>query len=89
MGSIVLFAMGPRFVPWSIAVLAGVVVIDAALYFFTGQLAVCYRCRSEFRGIELSDAVEPWDLAIGEKYRPIRDAPSRPAAADENSSSGA
>ncbi|MBL1215992.1 MAG: hypothetical protein D8M59_00685 [Planctomycetes bacterium] len=66
--SIVLFALDQ--VAWSILVLLGMVIVDFAIGRFMGQCLVCYRCRSEFRETPVDPVVhEPWDLAIGEKYR--------------------
>lgn len=53
---------------WVWAVLGGAVLIDAALYFVTGIVVVCYRCRAEFRGLPYNPAVKPFDLATSEKY---------------------
>lgn len=57
---------------WAMLLLLAAVVVDRIIYVFTGQCLVCYRCRSEFRDLVIDDSHEPWDLAIGEKYRPIR-----------------
>lgn len=67
--SVVLFAF--RHVTAAIVVLALAVLIDGVIWFFTGECVVCYRCRSEFRGEEISPEVESWEIEIGEKYRPI------------------
>lgn len=67
--SVILFARNQLVA--SIVVLALAVVIDALLYRFIGKCLVCYRCRSEFRATPIDESHEPWDLAIGEKYRPI------------------
>jgi len=68
--SVTLFALDQ--VVWSIAVLVLAVVVDLLAAWFTGQCLVCYRCRSEFRSVPVTDEHEPWELAIGEKYRPVR-----------------
>jgi hypothetical protein len=65
--ALVLFAM--NLVLWALAVLGAVVVIDGVIYLFTGRCLVCYRCRSEFRDTPIGEKHEPWDLAVGEKYR--------------------
>lgn len=51
------------------AILATAAAIDAGLYFLFPKVTVCYRCRSEFRGIPLNSAHEGFDLATAEKYR--------------------
>jgi uncharacterized protein (DUF983 family) len=53
------------------AVLGGAVLIDAALYFVTGRVVVCYRCRAEFRGLPYNPAIKPFDLATSEKYAEV------------------
>lgn len=53
------------------AVLGGAVLIDAALYFVTGVVVVCYRCRAEFRGLPYNPAIKPFDLATSEKYAEV------------------
>jgi len=53
---------------WVWIVLGGAVVVDAALYFVTGVVTVCYRCRAEFRGAAYNPAHSGFDLATSEKY---------------------
>jgi hypothetical protein len=59
---------------WAMGVLLAAVVLDRIVYVFTKECLVCYRCRSEFRDLTIDESHDPWDLAIGEKYRPIRQA---------------
>lgn len=59
---------------WAMGVLLGTVVIDRIVYVFTRECLVCYRCRSEFRDVKIDESHESWDLSIGEKYRPVRQA---------------
>jgi hypothetical protein len=54
-----------------VCVLAAATVADALLYLFVPKITVCYRCRAEFRGIPVNPDHEAFELAIGEKYRPI------------------
>lgn len=63
----VLFAL--NLLLWSLAVLGAMAMIDLVIYCFTGRCLVCYRCRSEFRGLPISKGHPGWDLATGEKYR--------------------
>lgn len=53
---------------WVWIVLGAAVVVDAALYFVTGIVTVCYRCRAEFRGVTYNPAHSGFDLATSEKY---------------------
>ncbi len=53
-------------------VLGACAVLDALIYFFVGRCIVCYRCRSEFRDTPIGSHHQGWDLAVGEKYRPVR-----------------
>ena len=57
----------------SMGVLASAVILDSLIYYFTPRCVVCYRCRTEYHEAPVSPSVEPWDLSIGEKYRPIRE----------------
>lgn len=57
---------------WGLVVLAACAILDALVYFFVGRCIVCYRCRSEFRDTPIGQHHEGWDLAVGEKYRPVR-----------------
>ena len=68
--SVVLFALGH--VALSLGVLFAAVIVDQVISRFTSRCVVCYRCRSEYRQLEISPEIEAWDLAIGEKYRPVR-----------------
>lgn len=69
--SLILFGLGN--VVAALGILALAVVVDRIVYYVTGRCLVCYRCRSEFRDLTIdTQHHEPWDLAIGEKYRPIR-----------------
>jgi len=78
----VLFAMG--LLVASVSVLAAVVVVDGVIAFFTGRCLVCYRCRSEFRDIPIAKDHPGWDLATGEKYRPIEPSEfDEPSGGDE------
>lgn len=72
---------------WGMIVLAACAVLDALVYFFVGRCIVCYRCRSEFRDTPIGQHHQGWDLAIGEKYRPVRqDAAKAPELNDSNDS---
>lgn len=74
--SVILFARGQAL--WAMGVLLVAVGIDRIAYVFTKECLVCYRCRSEFRDLTIDSSHEPWDLAIGEKYRPVRQAAADP-----------
>lgn len=54
-----------------LVVLALVVALDLAILLFSRKLLVCYRCRSEFRGLPIRPDQPGWELSVGEKYRPI------------------
>ena len=53
---------------WVWIVLGAAVLVDAALYFVTGIVTVCYRCRAEFRGAAYNPGHSGFDLATSEKY---------------------
>jgi len=56
----------------SMGVLAAAVVADSLIFSLTPKCVVCYRCRTEYHGLDIAPSIEPWELAIGEKYRPVR-----------------
>jgi len=66
-GGIVCFVIGQ--VVWGLAALGGTALLDLMIYPFTKRCLVCYRCRSEFRDLPISNNHPGWDLATGEKYR--------------------
>lgn len=65
---LVSFVLLSRHTLAALAVLAGVVVIDALIYLFVGTLTVCYRCRAEYRNVAYNPAHSGFDLATAEKY---------------------
>jgi hypothetical protein len=52
-----------------VTVLIVAMLIDAVLYWFVPRITVCYKCRSEFRGVPVNPRHEGFELAVGEKYR--------------------
>ncbi len=64
-----ILAAFPRRFSLGVLVLLAAVVVDFVLYFLVGKMTICYRCRSEFRGVPLNPDHECFDLAIAEKYR--------------------
>src|SRR5206468_10337283 len=49
--------------------LIGSAAIDGAMYVMVGDVLVCYRCEAHFRGFTTTDAHQPFEIAIGERYR--------------------
>jgi len=66
--AMILFGM--RHAIAGLLVLGIVAVVDLVIFGFAGRCLVCYRCRSEFRGMPISHHHQGWDLATGEKYQP-------------------
>lgn len=58
---------------WALAVLGVVALLDNFIDPLTKRCLVCYRCRSEYRGLPIRKDYPGWDLATGEKYRPMTD----------------
>jgi hypothetical protein len=56
------------------AVLISTTALDAVLYYLVPDVTTCYRCLSQFRGAGSNPLAryEPFDLAIGERYRQER-----------------
>ena len=83
--SVFLFSRGET--AWSLLVLGAAAALDAVVHRMTPPCLVCYRCRSEFRGVGIHESIEPWDLAVGEKYRPVRQAAEEGSPAGHSRSS--
>ena len=49
--------------------LVAAVVVDALLYCFVPKITICYRCRAEFRDVQLNPKHGGFELSVGEKYR--------------------
>lgn len=45
---------------------------DLVLFRTRGDVTVCYRCLAQFRGVRPNPAHQPFDLAVGERYRQER-----------------
>ena len=78
---IVMLQMGISTVFWyyekpveTFAVLLGFTFLDWALYPRVSDVTICYRCSSQFRGAgsNVDGRFQPFDLAIGERYRQER-----------------
>jgi hypothetical protein len=54
------------------AILIGSALLDGFLYLIMGDVTVCYRCQTQYRGFRPNATHQPFDLAIGEKYRQER-----------------
>ena len=52
-----------------LAILIGLAAIDAVLYSVTGNALHCYRCHSEYRGLQGLERFNPFDLEIHERHR--------------------
>ncbi len=60
---------GAVFVPFTYGLsLLLVAVIDWFLYKRVADEAVCYKCREEFKNIEIPDNIKPFDHHIAELY---------------------
>jgi hypothetical protein len=56
------------------AALLSTAALDFALYYLVPDVTICYRCLSQFRGAGSNPdgRFQPFDLAIGERYRQER-----------------
>jgi hypothetical protein len=68
--SVVTYALHWIKTTWSI--LIGSAVVDGMLYLAMGNVTVCYRCRTHYRGFAPHEKHLPFNLAVGEKYRQER-----------------
>jgi nitrate/TMAO reductase-like tetraheme cytochrome c subunit len=44
-------------------------IIDAILYWYTGNVLTCYRCHSEYRDLETMEQHPRFDLEVHERFR--------------------
>lgn len=56
-------------IPATFGILAAAVVVNLAIYPFTGRVTVCYRCRAEYRRVAYNPDHEEFDLATAEKHK--------------------
>lgn len=56
-------------IAWTI--LLGSAAIDGLIYLWVGDVAICYRCLAQHRGVP-ARSVDPFDLATAERYRQER-----------------
>jgi hypothetical protein len=54
---------------WSWSFLIGSAFIDGVMYLMVGDVIVCYRCESHYRGFTSTAAHLPFEITIGERYR--------------------
>jgi hypothetical protein len=59
---------------WTFGVLLASALIDGILYYTVPDVAICYRCSCQVRGegSNPDGRFQPFDLAIGERYRQER-----------------
>ncbi|MBG84444.1 MAG: hypothetical protein CMJ40_07865 [Phycisphaerae bacterium] len=68
--------------------MTGVLLLDIAILFFARTRLVCYRCRSQYRNLEIAEYHKPWDrstdvrLKNQTKRRPVED-PKRVRSRDD------
>jgi DNA-directed RNA polymerase subunit RPC12/RpoP len=54
---------------WTWLLLIGSAIIDGVMYLIVGDVLVCYRCEAHFRGFTPTDAHQPFEIEMGERYR--------------------
>lgn len=59
-------------IAWTWAILLGSAAIDGLLYYFVGNVTLCYRCLSQHRGYPPNPEHQPFELGTFEKYRQER-----------------
>jgi hypothetical protein len=57
---------------WSWSFLIGSAIVDGAMYLMVGDAIVCYRCQAHYRGFPANEAHQPFEIAIGERFRQER-----------------
>ena len=53
---------------WLIPILVVGALLDTLLYFFLGDIIICYSCRAIYRGLPFNPKVEGFDLKIHDQY---------------------
>jgi len=48
--------------------MAGVLLLDVAILFFSRRRLVCYQCRSSFHDLPIARYHRPWDRSIADRY---------------------
>jgi hypothetical protein len=67
LASLISFAYYQLWLTWTF--LIGSAVFDSLLYFWVGDVVVCYRCGAHYRGMKPADEHKPFELGIAERYR--------------------
>ncbi|MDG2094033.1 MAG: hypothetical protein P8J89_02040 [Phycisphaerales bacterium] len=49
--------------------MTGVLLLDIAILFFASTRLVCYRCRSQYRNLEIAEYHQRWDRATDARLR--------------------
>jgi len=57
---------------WTWSFLIGSAIIDVVMFLLVGDVIVCYRCQAHYRGFTATAAHQPFEIAIGERYRQER-----------------
>ncbi len=59
-------------IAWTWVILLGSAAIDGLLYYFVGNVTVCYRCLTQHRNYPTNPSHHPFELGTFEKYRQER-----------------
>jgi hypothetical protein len=54
---------------WTWSFLIGSALIDGVMFLLVGDVVVCYRCEAHHCGLTPTDAHQPFEISIGERYR--------------------
>jgi hypothetical protein len=57
---------------WTWIILIGSAAFDGFLYLWVGDAVVCYCCNAHYRGVQATEAHQPFEITIGERYRQER-----------------
>ena len=56
---------------WTFGILFATALVDVVLYVLVGDALMCYRCQSEYRGVDGMESHDSFDLETHEKYRQL------------------
>ena len=84
-GVVALVLLGSGLAAVGLIVFGVVLAVDLAVQLFTSRRLVCYRCRSEFRGLPIRRDQRAWDSVVAERYSTdTPGVPSKPGEAKQH-----
>lgn len=70
LASVITYGLYEKWLTWGI--LIGTALFDVLLYYWVGDVLVCYRCQARYRQVVGVERFPSFDLGIAERYRQER-----------------